>query len=71
MRNGYFKIMVVRVRKKIKTQTQNPSTATTTQILEGGGWGWLGWYNCEFSVIPLPTRARAGKGWPTQATTRA
>ena len=29
----------------------------------------VGWYNCEFSVIPLPTRARTGKGWPTQAWT--
>ena len=28
-----------------------------------------GWYNCEFSVIPLPTRAWTGKGWPTQAWT--
>ena len=30
-----------------------------------------GWYNSEFRVIPLPTRARAGKGWPTQTPTRA
>ena len=65
MCNGYFEIMLVRVRKKIKTPTQNPSTATTTRRVEGGWW----WYNCEFSVIPLPTRARTGKGWPTQAWT--
>ena len=68
MCNEYFEIMLVRVRKKIKTPTQNPSTATTTRRVEGGGVGW--WYNCEFSVIPLPTRARTVKGWPTQATTR-
>ena len=67
MCNGYFKIMLVRVRKKIKTPTQNPSTATTTRRVECGVGG--GWYNCEFSVIPLPTRARTGKGWPTQAWT--
>ena len=36
-----------------------------------GGGGGGGWYNWEFSVIPLPTRARAGKVWPIQATTRA
>jgi len=34
-------------------------------VVGGGG----GWYNCDFSVIPLPTRARTGNGWPTQAWT--
>ena len=61
-------------KEKTKTPTQNPSTATTTRRVPGGvggvGGGWW-WYNCEFSVIPLPTRARTGKGWPTQASTRA
>ena len=69
-------VRLVRVRKKIKTQTQNPPRETTTRRVECGGvdgWvdGWWWWYNCGFSVIPLPTRARTGKGWPNQASTRA
>ena len=57
---------LVNRKEEPNTPTQNPSTATTTRRVPGG---W--WYNCEFRVIPLPTRARTGKGWQTQASTRA
>ena len=52
MCNGYFEIMLVRVRKKIKTPTQNPSTATTTQRVPGWSGGGGGWYKSDFRVIP-------------------
>ena len=66
MCNEYFKIRLGRVRKKIKTQTQNHQQQQQHKELSVV---WGGWYNCEFSVIPLPIRAGTGKGWPIQAWT--
>ena len=73
MWNGYFEIRLVRVSKqKGENKNTNPkpinSNNNTKSSLVGGVGGW---YNCEFRVIPLPTRAQAGKGWLTHTSTRA
>ena len=71
MFNGYFKIRLVRVRKqKGENKNTNPKPINSNNNTESSWW-WVEWYNSDFSVIPLPTRAREGKGWPIQATTRA
>ena len=75
MSHGYFEIRLVRVSKqKGENKNTNPKPINSNNNTESSWWGvgvggW--WYNSEFRVIPLPTRARVGKGWPTQASTRA
>ena len=72
MSHGYFEIRLVRVsQQKGDNKNTNPKPINSNNNTESSVWG-VWWYNCEFSGIPLPTRAQAGEGWlPTQATTRS